>query len=157
MTTATDEANAYVAELARWHPRLIRTEEEADAVRSMIHEILQKRHRTEEDREFLAFLSRLLLIWEDGRYEPIKVSPLEILKSLLEENGLRQQDLVGPVFPTKGVASEVLSGKRRLTYDFVERLAAYFHVSPALFYPSPEQQAREARDDHAGARQRRQR
>ena len=153
MTTARDEAKAYAAELARSRLHLIHTEEEADVVRSMIDEVLEKQNRTEEDRQFLAFLSRLILIWEKGRYEPVKVPPLEIVKSLLEENGLHQQDLVGPVFPTKGIASEVLRGKRRLTYDFVERLAEYFHVSPALFYLSPEQQARGAGDEYVGARQ----
>ncbi len=47
---------------------------------------------------------------------------------------MRQGDLVGGVFPTKGIASEVLNGKRQLTYEHVARLAKVFHVSPAAFY-----------------------
>ena len=57
-----------------------------------------------------------------------------MVKALLETHDLRQQALVGPVFPTKGIASEVLSGKRKLTYDFVERLARFFQVSPEIFF-----------------------
>ena len=34
--------------------------------------------------------------------------------------------------------SEVLSGKRRLTRGQIEKLAAYFHVSPAVFLSAAE-------------------
>ena len=44
------------------------------------------------------------------------------------------QGFAGPVFATKSIASEVLNGKRRLTYDHVDRLAQFFHVSPSVFY-----------------------
>jgi HTH-type transcriptional regulator / antitoxin HigA len=130
------DAAAYAEQLAKARPRLIRSSEEAAEVQTLIDHLLDNKEVTAEDREFLAFLGRLILAWEEGKYEPIRVPPLETVRFLLEENGLRQQDLVGPVFPTKGVASEVLGGKRRLTYDFVDKLADFFHVSPALFYPA---------------------
>ncbi len=49
---------------------------------------------------------------------------------------MHQSDLVGRVIPTKSIASEVLRGKRRLTYVHVEKLAHVFHVSPAVFFPA---------------------
>jgi len=47
-----------------------------------------------------------------------------MVKALLEAGDLPQQALVGPVFPTKGIASEILNGKCRLTSESVQHLAA---------------------------------
>jgi hypothetical protein len=46
--------------------------------------------------------------------------------------GVSQKDLV-PIFKTELVISVVLSGQRRFTVEHIEKLAAFFHVSPALF------------------------
>lgn len=130
------DAATFAERLSRTRPRLIRSQDEADAVQGLIDVLLDTTEMSDEDREYLTFLGHLLLVWEEGKHEPIQVQPLDLARFLLEENGLRQQDLVGPVFPSKGIASEVLNGRRRLTYDFVEKLAGFFHVSPALFYPA---------------------
>ena len=51
----------------------------------------------------------------------------------MEANGLKQKDLIGVVFETASVASEVLSGKRELTKDHVRKLAKRFEVQAELF------------------------
>lgn len=132
------EAQSYLEALNHTKPRLIRSEYEAEAVQEQIDALMVNRDRSPEDQEYLTFLTRLLLIWEDGRYPPIHVDPLEVIKNLLADNGLRQADLVGPVFPTRSRASEALSGRRPLTYRYVERLATFFHVSPDIFFPPAE-------------------
>jgi HTH-type transcriptional regulator/antitoxin HigA len=129
------EGRSYLETLNHVKPRLIRSEYEAEAVQEQIDALMENRDRTPEDQEYLAFLTWLLLIWEDGKYPPIHVEPIEVIKNLLADNGLRQADLVGPVFPTRSRASEALSGRRSLTYQYVERLAAFFRVSPNLFFP----------------------
>lgn len=135
MRTNMKSANEYAAYLSQVRPRLIQSDEEADAVQELLDSTFDKPNRTEDDRQFIAFLGRLILAWETGKYPPIESAPLDILHSLIEENGLKQRTLVGPVFPTDGIASEVIRGKRKLTYEFVERLSQFFHVSPSLFFP----------------------
>ena len=49
---------------------------------------------------------------------------------------MSQQALVGPVFATKSVASEVLNGKRRLTYGHVDKLARMLKVPTGVFFPT---------------------
>jgi len=58
----------------------------------------------------------------------------EILKSLMEEHGLKQSDL--PEIGSQGVISEILSGKRELNIRQIARLAKRFAVSPAAFIPA---------------------
>ncbi len=77
-----------------------------------------------------------MLAWEGDRYDLPAASPADAIRALLDARGMRQGDLVGGVFPTKGIASEVLNGKRQLTYEHVGRLTEIFHVSPAVFYPA---------------------
>ena len=48
-------------------------------------------------------------------------------RSLMEEHGLRQRDLLD-VFGSRGIASEVTSGKRAISKAQAKKLAALFHV-----------------------------
>lgn len=50
----------------------------------------------------------------------------------MEQHNLLQKDLVD-VFGTRSIVSEVLSGKRKLNKDHIERLSARFHVSAEVF------------------------
>jgi len=114
-------------------PRPIRSEEEADVIQEHMNTLLGKT-RTEDEEDFLELLGSLMFLWEDGRYDLSSAEPHEMVRVLIEDNGLRQKDLVGPVFPTESIASEVLAGKRNLTYDFVHRLSQYFHVPAGAFF-----------------------
>jgi HTH-type transcriptional regulator/antitoxin HigA len=50
----------------------------------------------------------------------------------MEVRSLKQVDLV-KVIGSKGVVSEILSGKRAISKLQAKELGAFFHVSPALF------------------------
>ena len=47
---------------------------------------------------------------------------------------IRQKDLV-PIFKTESIISEVLTGKRQLTMGYIQELAQFFQLSPAVFLP----------------------
>lgn len=129
-------AESYAELLLRFQPRSIKNEEEATVVQRHIDTLIDQEHLSEDEREVLSLLGDLMLAWEDDRFELPPVTPAEAIHALLEAHYMRQSDLVGPVFATKSIASEVLHGKRRLTYEHVRRLARVFHVSPSVFYPS---------------------
>jgi HTH-type transcriptional regulator / antitoxin HigA len=121
------ELAEYADLLVSARPRSIRSEEEADAVRRRINLLIDKPgDLTEAEEELMSLLGDTLLVWEGDRYAVDPLKPLEVLRALMSDNGVRQVDLVGPVFPTRPIASQVLNGKRKLTYDFVQRLATYF-------------------------------
>jgi HTH-type transcriptional regulator / antitoxin HigA len=68
----------------------------------------------------------------ERKHHPIPdASGADVLRFLMEQHGLAQGDI--PEIGTQSVVSEVLSGKRRLNVGQIERLAARFHVSPAVF------------------------
>jgi HTH-type transcriptional regulator/antitoxin HigA len=51
----------------------------------------------------------------------------------MEEHGLRQRDLLD-VFGSRGIASEVVSGKRAISKSQAKKLAVLFHVPADLFH-----------------------
>jgi HTH-type transcriptional regulator/antitoxin HigA len=57
--------------------------------------------------------------------------PLDTMKVLMEEHGLKQSDL--PEIGSQGVVSEILSGKRQLNVRQIKTLSKRFKVSPAVF------------------------
>jgi HTH-type transcriptional regulator/antitoxin HigA len=62
-----------------------------------------------------------------------RAKPVEVLRFLIEQHGLKQKDLA-EVFGTRSIVSEVLSGKRKLNREHIERLSQKFHVSPEVFF-----------------------
>lgn len=62
-------------------------------------------------------------------------TPEQVLRFLMEQNGLSQYDIAADL-GGQPVVSDVLRGKRRLTREHIERLSVRFHVSPAAFYPT---------------------
>jgi HTH-type transcriptional regulator / antitoxin HigA len=84
------------------------------------------------ERELYDLLLVLVQHYEKRTYKIRAASPLEVLRELMDGNGLRNKDLVG-IFATESIVSEVLSGKRPLTVDHIRKLAERFNVSPAVF------------------------
>ncbi len=112
------------------------------------------RLRTEADyRRMTAMIDRLVDLIGDDRRHPLyslldtlgtlvhayeeehdplpEGSPLDVLRTLMDEHGLSQRDL--PEIGSQGVVSEILHGKRTLNVRQVAALAKRFAVSPAVF------------------------
>jgi HTH-type transcriptional regulator/antitoxin HigA len=59
--------------------------------------------------------------------------PIDVLRFLLDQNGLSQRDIAAEL-GSESTVSLVLSGKRRLNRDHIARLSRRFHVSPSVFF-----------------------
>jgi len=116
----------------RFPPVPIHNDEQLAETETAIGELLALHHRTPAQDAFLELLSMLVSEWEDANVQIPRLTGRELLEVLLEERGMRQKDLV-PVFGTESIVSEVLSGKRQMNLRHINRLAAFFHVSPSAF------------------------
>jgi HTH-type transcriptional regulator / antitoxin HigA len=134
MIPGLNVSRSYIDLLVQYQPRSVTTEHQAEEYQDVIDSFIDSPQKlTEDELEFMALLGELVSAWEDGNFSLPEISGVELVRHLLEANNLRQKDLVGPVFPSEGVASEVLRGKRRLTLSFVERLGKFFRLPPAAF------------------------
>lgn len=83
--------------------------------------------------DLLDVVGLLIAQYDDQRLAPIKqAKPLEVLKFLMDQHGLKQSDLRKEI-GTQGVVSEVLSGNRAINARQARALAKRFKVSPAVF------------------------
>lgn len=110
-------------------------------------------HTDEDLDKAIAYAEELTDIFEDGnteieplldyvlnviekyenKYYPIKESsPIEILRFLMDQNGHKQKDLID-VAP-KSAISEILSGKRPLNKNHIEKLSKKYHTNPSVFF-----------------------
>ena len=135
MKTAVLELNPqrYGRLLARKLPMVIRTEEENERLIAELKQ-LDERHDelTPEERAYSELLTVLIEAFEDANYALEGSTPDSRLRSLMEEHGLRQRDLLD-VFGSRGIASEVVSGKRAISKAQAKKLAELFHVPADLF------------------------
>lgn len=97
-------------------------------------ELMKQPQRSAEDRKYARLLATLIEKYESERYPILDAKPEEVLAELIEQNGLRQRDLV-PMLGTESVVSELVNGKRPLSKANIEKLSQRFHVSPAVFFP----------------------
>jgi HTH-type transcriptional regulator/antitoxin HigA len=123
----------YAGLLADVLPHVIHTEQENDRCTLALEKLLDKSNRTPEERRLTELLTLLIEDFEAKRYSLPAATPRDILRHLMDSNGLRQVDLVD-VFGTASIASEVLSGKRALAKSHIEKLSRRFNVSPELFF-----------------------
>ncbi len=128
------DAKRYGRLLASKLPAVIRTEEENERLISELEQ-LDRRHAklTPEEREYAELLTVLIEAFEDVNYAIEGSTPDSRLRSLMEEHGLRQRDLLD-VFGSRGIASEVVSGKRAISKAQAKKLAEIFHVPADLFF-----------------------
>lgn len=79
-------------------------------------------------------LKMLVLEIENFESELFKfpeLDPIEIIKFVLEQNELKQLNLVG-VLGDKTNVSKIMNRKRPLTLDMIRKFSAKYHISPEL-------------------------
>ena len=119
--------------LSRTMPVVIETEEENERMLSIVEKLMSKGENVSaEEEKLLKLLARLIEDFEQRYYQPPEAAPLEILHHLMEARGIKQSQL-WELFGSKGIASEVLSGKRGISKTHARALANYFHVPADLF------------------------
>jgi len=134
--TATAEIvdeQEYVKLLAATLPHVIHTEEENARCIAALENLDSRAKPTSEEKRIAELLTLLIEDFEIKNYPLPPASPLDVVRHLMESNGLRQVDMMD-VFGNASVASEVMSGKRDLAKAHIERLSRRFKVSPALFF-----------------------
>ncbi|MFB2934176.1 type II toxin-antitoxin system HigA family antitoxin [Aerosakkonemataceae cyanobacterium BLCC-F154] len=133
MTSGLKTPSSYYIELiTTFPPRPITCEAELIATQNRINSILDRRNITQDDRDYLNVLGTLVYDYEQ-KHEPMPVlKGINLLKALMEEDHISEKDLVG-IFESKSQVSEVLSGERELTASQMQKLAEFFHLSPAGF------------------------
>ena len=119
--------------LSQTMPVVIESEEENERMLAIVEKLMDKgEDLSPEEEKLLKLFARLIEDFEQRYYHPREATPLEVLRHLMEARGVKQTHL-WELFGSKGIASEVLNGKRGISKTQARALASYFHVSLDLF------------------------
>ena len=121
----------YVLEVGA--PRPITSARQHEEYLAVLDELAGKPNPTRQEEEYAELLVTLVEAYEEEHHSIPDASPLQVLRTLMEANNLRQKDLVS-IFGSESIVSEVLRGKRDLNKSHIKKLSRRFRVSPAVFF-----------------------
>ncbi len=131
--TRPNELDGYWELIHGFPLRPIRTEKELDRAIEVIDALLDRADLTAAEEDYLDLLGDLVEQYEDEAHPLPDVSDGAMLRFLIDQKDVVQADVARATGIAESRISEVLSGKRQLTRAHIMKLAAYFHVQPAVF------------------------
>ena len=127
------DATRYKRLLSQTMPVVIETKEENERMLAIVEKLMEKGEKlSPEEEKILKLFARLIEDFEERYYKPKEAQPLEVLQHLMEARAVKQTHL-WELFGSKGIASEVLNGKRGISKTQARALADFFHVPADLF------------------------
>lgn len=91
-----------------------------------------RHHKDDRATSLLSLIASNIEAYENKRYLSKKISPIEMLRFLMDEHGLGQDDL--PEIGGQSLVSKILNGERQLTLEHIHSLSKRFGISPAVFF-----------------------
>lgn len=113
--------------------RVIHNEQDYEAAVSALNRLLDA-GAAEDDHplaDLVSALGNFIADYEDRQHPPDQVSPIEMIRFLMDQHHLSQLEL--PEIGDQAVVSEVLTGKRELNVHQIKNLSARFNVPTSLF------------------------
>ncbi len=109
---------------------IIKTEEQYEAALDRLNELFDTDPSTIEGQE-ADLLALLIEDYEEQHYRIEAPDPIVAIKIRMEEMQIKQKDLIG-IVGSKGIVSEVLNKKRKLTVKMIRNLSEYLKVTPTI-------------------------
>jgi len=106
--------------------RPIKTEEDYNNTLSQIESLMDAKSNTVQMDE-LEVLTTLVEAYEEQHYKIDAPDPIEAIKFRMEQEGLKQKDLVS-IVGSKSRVSEILNRKRKLTIEMIRNLHKQLHI-----------------------------
>src|SRR5689334_14136962 len=80
-----------------------------------LENLLEKgKHLNAEEKKEIELLTLLIEKWDDEHNTFNELDPIELLRSFMDEHGLKDKDLVDILGVNKGYVSEIMNYKKRL-------------------------------------------
>ncbi len=111
----------------------VRTKKDYAQARATIDALLDEVGDNENHplADVLDYLADQVKAYEDKNFQIPEAEPNEVLRFLMEQHGLKQEDL-GDCAPQSRI-SDILGGKRSISKEIAKRLAHRFHVRADVF------------------------
>lgn len=115
-------------------PRIPKNEAAYDGLVEQLNWLIDKGDLTTDEHDYLLLLGALIQAYDDIHYPDalFDVRGAELVRQLLQEQGLRQKDLL-PIFKTESIVSAILNNKRQMTVNHLVKLSDFFQLPIEAF------------------------
>lgn len=110
----------------QYNMELIKTEKQYNKTLKRMEVIFDAASNSKEGKE-AELLALLIEEYEKEHYQINTPDPIDAITIRMEEMQLKQKDLVG-IIGSKGIVSEVLNKKRKLTVEMIRQLSAKLKI-----------------------------
>lgn len=110
---------------------IIKSKEQYDNYCDTLEKLLAQYDDNAQDE--IELLTLLIEKWDSEHNTFEDSDPIELLKSLMDEHGLKAKDLVDILDLSKGTISKILNYHKGLSKDTIRRLSDYFKISQEAF------------------------
>ena len=138
--TTKRKADRYAELMGVFLPRPIRNDKDMAHVQSVVDELLEKGKLAKDERDYLQVLGALIEAYEEEQGEIPDVSEAAMLAHLIDARCVTQRAVAEGAGVPETTISDLLAGRRELNRGHIEKLAAYFNVSPAVFFKMQERE-----------------
>ena len=115
------------------YTRIIKNEDEYEAALEEVSKLIVKDPSAGTDEaDRLELLVLLVKAYEDSHYPLEFPTVIEAVRFRMEQEGLRQQDLVS-ILGSKGRVSEMLNGKRAVSFSMAKALHKKLGIPAEIF------------------------
>lgn len=125
--------DSYLKLILQFPLRPIRSDRELDQAISTINSLLDREKLDRGEQDYLDVLGDLVENYEEENHPIEAANDAEMLAFLLDLKSISQTQLANQTAIASSTISDVLSGKRQLTRSHIEKLAAFFQVTPGVF------------------------
>jgi len=108
----------------------IRSDSDLSSALERINQLIDTFEPDTPEADELEVLSVLVHEYENRTVDIPDASPVQVLKYVMEHNGLTAKDLVPFIGPPNRVY-DILGGKRKLTVNMIRRLSEGLHIPAA--------------------------
>ena len=110
--------------------KLLTTEKEYDQALDRLDKIFDANPKSKEGQE-ADVLALLIEEYEEKHYSIDTPDPITAIRIRMEEMEIKQKDLVG-IIGSKGIVSEVLNRKRKLTVNMIRNLSEKLKIAAQI-------------------------
>jgi len=110
---------------------VIKTEEQYNNYCKILEDLLSKASPALDDE--IELLTLLIEKWDAEHNSFSDLDPVQLIKSLMEENNMKAVELTKLLGLTKGTVSKILNYQKGLSKETIRTLSEHFHISQEAF------------------------
>lgn len=111
--------------------KVIKSTRQYDKYCKILEELVFMNRRKDEDE--VELITLLIEKWDDDHYKTLQADPIQLLKSLMDERGLKAKDMTSVLGLSKGTISKILNYQTGLSKETIRKLATEFKLNQEAF------------------------